>query len=211
MASKTHKVGFVGGMDIPLIRRFACGYAQGIHYTDPSAQLIQSMAGTTPAAWTDPARGGELARQQFDRGVDVVYAAAGATGMGVLQAAADAHSYAIGVDSNQNYLHPGTMLTSMVKRVDLVAYNALKAAQNGTWKAGYSVLGLKEGGVDWALRPVQRKADHAGDEGQGRSGQGRHHRRQDQGARLHEQQHLRLLSARVTGLRDGCGASRTGV
>lgn len=83
MASKTHKLGFVGGMDVPLIRRFACGYAQGIHYADPKAQLIQSMAGTTPTAWTDPARGGELARQQFDRGVDIVYAAAGATGLGV--------------------------------------------------------------------------------------------------------------------------------
>ena len=157
MASKTHKVGFVGGMDVPLIRRFACGYAQGIHYADPSAQLIQSMAGTTPTAWTDPARGGELARQQFDRGVDVVYAAAGATGMGVLQAAADAHRYGIGVDSNQDYLHPGTMLTSMIKRVDVVAYNALRAAQNGTWKPGYTILGLKEGGVDFAYDQYNNK------------------------------------------------------
>ena len=151
LASKTHKIGFVGGMDVPLIRRFACGYSQGIHYTDPSAQLIQSMAGTTPAAWTDPARGGELARQQFDRGVDVVYAAAGATGMGVLQAAADAHKYGIGVDSNQNYLHPGTMLTSMIKRVDNAVYDSFTQVKNGSWKAGVTSKGLKEGGVDWAL------------------------------------------------------------
>ena len=157
MASKTHKVGFVGGMDVPLIRRFACGYAQGIHYADPKAELIQSMAGTTPSAWTDPARGGELARQQFDRGVDVIYAAAGETGLGVLQAAADAHRYGIGVDSNQNYLHPGTMLTSMVKRVDIVAYNALRASAAGTWKAGYTILGLKEGGVDWAFDQFNAK------------------------------------------------------
>ena len=157
LASKTHKVGFVGGMDVPLIRRFACGYAQGVRYIDPKAEVIQSMAGTTPTAWTDPARGGELARQQFDRGVDVVYAAAGATGMGVLQAAADGHKLAIGVDSNQNYLHPGTMLTSMVKRVDVVAYNALKASQNGTWKAGYTILGLKEGGVDFAYDQYNNK------------------------------------------------------
>jgi basic membrane protein A len=157
LASRTHKIGFVGGMDVPLIRRFACGYAQGIHYADPNAQLVQSMAGTTPSAWTDPSRGGELARQQFDRGVDVVYAAAGETGLGVLQAAQDAHKYAIGVDSNQNYLHPGTMLTSMVKRVDVVAYNALKAAQNGTWKPGYTILGLREGGVDYAYDQFNAK------------------------------------------------------
>ena len=157
LASKTHTVGFVGGMDVPLIRRFACGYAQGVRYADPKAVVIQSMAGTTPEAWTDPARGGELARQQFDRGVDVIYAAAGETGLGVLQAATDAHKYAIGVDSNQNYLHPGTMLTSMVKRVDVVAYNALKAAQAGTWKAGYTILGLKEGGVDYAYDQFNAK------------------------------------------------------
>ena len=157
LASKTHTVGFVGGMDVPLIRRFACGYAQGVRYADPKAVVIQSMAGTTPEAWSDPARGGELARQQFDRGVDVIYAAAGETGLGALQAATDAHKYAIGVDSNQNYLHPGTMLTSMVKRVDVVAYNALKAAQAGTWKAGYAILGLKEGGVDYAYDQFNAK------------------------------------------------------
>jgi basic membrane protein A len=150
MASKSHKVGFVGGMDIPLIRRFACGYAQGVKYADPRATLIQNMVGTTPDAWTNPGRGGELAKGQFDRGVDVVFAAAGQSGLGVLQAAADGHKYAIGVDSNQDYLHPGTMLTSMVKRVDLTAYDALKAAQAGSWKPGVSVLGLKEGGVDYA-------------------------------------------------------------
>jgi len=157
LASKTHTVGFVGGMDVPLIRRFACGYAQGVRYADPKAVVIQSMAGTTPEAWSDPARGGELARQQFDRGVDVIYAAAGETGLGALQAATDSHKYAIGVDSNQNYLHPGTMLTSMVKRVDVVAYNALKAAQAGTWKAGYAILGLKEGGVDYAYDQFNAK------------------------------------------------------
>ena len=78
LASKTGKVGFVGGMDIPLIRRFACGYEQGVKYANPKAEVIQNMTGTTPAAWNDPARGGELAKGQFDRGVDVIYAAAGA-------------------------------------------------------------------------------------------------------------------------------------
>jgi basic membrane protein A and related proteins len=157
MASKSGKIGFVGGMDIPLIRKFACGYEQGIKYGNPKAELIQNMTGTTPAAWNDPARGGELAKGQFDRGVDVIYAAAGATGNGVLQAAKDRGKLAIGVDSNQNHLHPGTMLTSMVKRVDLVTYESFKTAMEGKWEAGISVLGLKEGGVDWALDQYNEK------------------------------------------------------
>ncbi len=144
-------VGFVGGMDIPLIRKFACGYEQGVHYVDPDMEVYQNMTGTTPSAWNDPSRGGELARSQFDRGADVVYAAAGGTGTGVYQAAADAGKLAIGVDSNQNYLHPGTMLTSMLKRVDVAAYDAFTGAQNGTWEPGIRVLGLAEEGVGWAL------------------------------------------------------------
>jgi len=151
LASKTGKIGFVGGMDIPLVRRFQCGFEQGIKYANPSAELITNMTGTTPAAWNDPGRGAELAKGQFDRGVDVVYAAAGSTGIGILQAAKDRGKLGIGVDSNQNHLHPGTMLTSMLKRVDLATYNSFKAAQAGTWKGGVQVLGLKEGGVDWAL------------------------------------------------------------
>ena len=151
MASKSGKIGFVGGMDIPLVRRFLCGFEQGVKYADPKAEVISNMTGTTPAAWNDPGRGAELAKGQFDRGVDVVYAAAGTTGLGILQAAKDRGKLGIGVDSNQNHLHPGTMLTSMLKRVDLAAYNSFKAAQAGTWKGGTQVLGLQEGGVDWAL------------------------------------------------------------
>ena len=104
------------------------------------------MTGTTPTAWNDPARGGELAKAQFAKGVDVVFAAAGGTGVGVYQAAKDAGKLAIGVDSNQNHLHPGTMLTSMVKRVDVAVYNSFKQH-----KAGVTSLGLKEGGVDYAI------------------------------------------------------------
>jgi len=151
MASKTGKIGFVGGMDIPLVRRFQCGFEQGIKYANPNAELITNMTGTTPAAWNDPGRGAELAKGQFDRGVDVVYAAAGSTGLGILQAAKDRGKLGIGVDSNQNHLHPGNMLTSMLKRVDLAAYSSFKAAQDDQWKGGTQVLGLKEGGVDWAL------------------------------------------------------------
>jgi basic membrane protein A and related proteins len=157
MASKTGKVGFVGGMDIPLIRRFECGYEQGVKYTNPKIEVIANMTGTTPSAWNNPGRAGELAKGQFERGVDVIYAAAGASGLGVYQAAADAKKFAIGVDSDQNYLHPGTMLTSMVKHVDVAAYNSFMAAKNGTWKGGIAVLGLKEGGVDWALDKYNAK------------------------------------------------------
>ena len=151
MASKTDKVGFIGGMDIPLIRKFACGYEQGVRYVNPDATIFQNMTGTTPSAWNNPTKGGELARSQFDRGADVVYAAAGGTGIGVYQAAKDSGKLAIGVDSNQNYLHPGTMLTSMLKRVDVAAYNTFKDALENTWKPGIQVLGLAEDGVGWAL------------------------------------------------------------
>jgi basic membrane protein A and related proteins len=151
LASKTRRLGFVGGMDIPLIRRFAAGYAAGARYADPGVEILVNMTGTTPAAWQDPARGGELARSQFDRGADVVYAAAGSTGLGVLQAAADAKKLAIGVDSNQDYLHPGTMLTSMVKRVDLAVYQSFRAAKDGGWQPGIRSLGLAEDGVGFAL------------------------------------------------------------
>jgi basic membrane protein A len=157
LASKTGKVGFVGGMDIPLIRKFALGYEEGARYVNPKVEIFQNMTGTTPAAWNDPTRGGELARSQFDRGADVVYAAAGATGLGVLQAAKDKGRLAIGVDSNQNHLHPGTVLTSMVKRVDLAVYEAFKTARDGTWKPGVRVLGVAEGGVGWALDQHNRR------------------------------------------------------
>jgi basic membrane protein A len=150
-ASKSGTVGFVGGMDIPLIRRFACGYVGGAKFAKSGATVLQNMTGTTPSAWNDPTKGAELAKSQFDRGADVVYAAAGGTGIGVYQAAKDSGQLAIGVDSNQNHLQPGTMLTSMLKRVDVAAYNAFKAAMDGSWKPGIQVLGLAEGGVGWAM------------------------------------------------------------
>jgi basic membrane protein A len=151
MASKSNKVGFIGGMDIPLIRKFALGYVEGAKLVNPAVEVLQNMTGTTPAAWNDPTKGGELARSQFDRGADVIYAAAGGTGVGVLQAAKDGKKLAIGVDSNQNYLHPGTMLTSMVKRVDVAVYEAFKSAQANKWKGGIRNLGLKEDGVGYSL------------------------------------------------------------
>lgn len=157
MASKSKKIGFVGGMDIPLIRAFACGYAQGAKSVNPKIEIVQNMVGTTAAAWNDPAKGGALARAQFDRGVDVVFAVAGGSGLGTLQTAKEKGKLAIGVDSNQNYLHPGAMLTSMVKRVDVAVYDAFMQTKNGNWKAGVTYKGLKENGVDWALDAHNRK------------------------------------------------------
>jgi basic membrane protein A len=148
--SKTGKVGFVGGMDIPLIRKFGCGYEQGARAAKAGVTVYQNMIGTTGAAWSDPVRGGELAKGQIDQGADVVYAAAGASGIGVLQTAADQGKYSIGVDSNQNYLHPGSVLTSMVKRVDLAVYNAYADTKAGKFSPGVQALGVKEDGVAWA-------------------------------------------------------------
>jgi len=146
LASKTGKVGFIGGMDIPLIRKFQCGFEQGAKYANPKVETSANMTGTTPSAWNDPARGSELAKGQFAKGVDVIFAAAGGTGMGVYQSAKDAGKLAIGVDSNQNHLQPGTMLTSMVKRVDVAVAQAFKGVT-----PGITNLGLKEGGVDVAI------------------------------------------------------------
>lgn len=151
MASKTGKVGFVGGMDIPLIRKFECGYEQGARAAKADIEVFQNMTGTTGAAWNDPVRGGELTKNQIDQGADVVYAAAGATGLGVLQTAADNKKLSIGVDSNQNHLHPGSVLTSMVKRVDLAVYNAYNDTKNDKFTAGVQSLGVKEDGVAAAI------------------------------------------------------------
>jgi basic membrane protein A len=151
MASKSGIIGMVGGMDIPLVRRFLCGYEQGARYVNPRITVIYNSTGNTPAAWTDPGRAAELARSQFERGVDVVFAGAGTSGLGAMQAAKDSGKLTIGVDSNQNHLHPGTVLTSLVKHVDRAVYRAYAEARDGQWQAGVSVLGLKEGGVDWAL------------------------------------------------------------
>ena len=150
-ATQTGKIGFVGGMDIALIRKFACGYVGGAKSVNPNIAVYQNMTGTTGAAWNDPAKGRELTQSQIDRGADVVYQAAGNTGIGVIQAASDAGKLSIGVDSNQNGIAPGSVLTSMLKRVDVAAYDTFMDAKEGRFTAGVQSLGLAEGGVDWAL------------------------------------------------------------
>jgi len=149
-ASETGTVSFVGGMDVPLIRKFACGYAQGVLAANPEATVIANMTGTTPTAWNDPVRGAELTRSQISQGADVVYAAAGGTGIGVLQAAADEDILSIGVDSNQNFLHPGEVLTSMLKRVDNAVYDVFSAGADG-FEAGVVRMDLSNRGVGIAL------------------------------------------------------------
>jgi basic membrane protein A len=152
LASKTGKVAFVGGMDVPLIHKFYCGYAQGAKAVNPNIALVENYTGTTPAAWNDPVTAGELTKAAIDGGADVIYAAAGGSGMGVLQAAKDAGKFSIGVDSNQNYLQPGSVLTSMLKRVDNVVYTAFKeAGDDATFKPGITKLGLEGDFVGYAL------------------------------------------------------------
>ncbi|WP_146586415.1 BMP family lipoprotein [Puniceibacterium confluentis] len=149
MASKSGTVSFVGGMDIPLIRKFACGYAQGVKAVNPDATIISNMTGTTPAAWNDPVKGSELTKAQISQGSDVVFAAAGGTGLGVLQTAADEGILSIGVDSNQNYLFPGKVLTSMLKRVDVAVAESMAAGAD--LETGVKALTLEGNGVGYAL------------------------------------------------------------
>ncbi len=149
MTSESGTIGFVGGMDIPLIRRFGCGYVQGALSADPDVTVITNMIGTSPSAWADPVTAGELTRAQVAQGVDVVYAAAGGSGLGVHQAAADSGILSIGGDTNQNYLHPGTMLTSMLKRIDNAVFDAL--SEGDDMATGVMVMGLANGGLGYAL------------------------------------------------------------
>lgn len=151
LKSRTHRIGFIGGMEVPIIQAFGCGFAQGARHVDAGVGLVRNWVGSTPQAFSDPGRGAELARSQFDRGVDVVFSAAAGTTLGILQQARASGKLAIGVDSNQNGLFPGTILTSMVKRVDHAVYRALLAGRDGRWHAGVSSLGLREDGVGWAL------------------------------------------------------------
>jgi len=152
LKSETGTIGFVGGMDVPLIHKFYCGYAQGAKAVNPDIKLIENYTGTTPAAWNDPVTAGELAKAAVDAGADVIFAAAGGSGLGVLQAMKDAGKYSIGVDSNQNYLQPGSVLTSMLKRVDVAVQTALtEAGDEATFKPGITILGLANDGVGYAI------------------------------------------------------------
>lgn len=149
--SKSSKLGFIGGVDIPLIRNFAHGYTQGIKRVEPNIQITVDMIGDDNTAWSDTATAYKLANAQYAAGVDVIFAAAGGAGIGVLQAAKDNEKYAIGVDANQNGVQPGYVLTSMVKRVDVAVYKTLEMIQKNKWSHGIQYLGLKDGALDFSV------------------------------------------------------------
>jgi basic membrane protein A and related proteins len=157
MKSKTSTVGFIGGMDIPLIRRFQKGYEAGVKYVNPKANVIVSYIGVTGEAWNNPAKAKEMTLGQIGKQADVIFHAAGASGSGVFDAAAEKKVYAIGVDSNQNWMKPGVVLTSMLKRVDVAVFETIKAANEKKFKAGVVRFGLKDSGVDWALDQYNEK------------------------------------------------------
>lgn len=149
--SKTGIIGFIGGMDIPLIRRFQKGFEAGVKYVNPKATLINNYIGVTGEAWNNPAKAKEIALAQIGQKADVIFHAAGASGAGLFDAAAEKKIFAIGVDSNQNWIKPGVVLTSMLKRVDVAVYDTIKAAVDKKFEAGVIRFGLKNSGVDWAL------------------------------------------------------------
>ena len=176
--SKTGVLGFVGGMDIPLIHRFREGYEQGARSVNPNIQFVSNYVGITDHAWNNPGKGKELALSQINRGADVIFTAAGNSGLGVFDAVEQAgrdeqgraRRYVIGVDSNQNGVKPGFVLTSMVKRVDNAVYQTVQDVVEGRFTSGFKVFGLDKEGVAYSLddfnRPlitpeVLREADEA--------------------------------------------------
>jgi basic membrane protein A and related proteins len=156
LKSTTGICGLVGGMDIPLIRRFALAYEAGVKAANPSARALVNYAGVTPAAWSDPNRGKELALAQYAQGADVIFAAAGATGLGVFDAAEETGKLVIGCDSNQNYLKPGLVLTSMLKRLDVATFELIRRTLTGKFEAGNMSFGLGNGGMDVAIDNYNR-------------------------------------------------------
>ena len=151
MKSESGKIGVVPAFNFDLLEAFACGYAQGAKSVNPDIDVLETYVGTGFEAFNDPVKATEVAKSQLDQGVDVIFQVAGGAGAGVLQAAADAGKFGIGVDSNQNHLHAGSVLTSMTKRVDVATYNAMKGVADGTWAPGLIVLGLAEDGVGAAM------------------------------------------------------------
>jgi basic membrane protein A len=159
MKTKTHVVGFIGGMDSPLIRRFQLGYEEGAKYYDPKTKVIVNYVGTGGDSWANPTKAKELALSQIRQGADIIYPAAGASGLGVFDAVEETvrkakgsiEVYAIGVDSNQNAVKPGLILTSMLKRVDVAVFETIKAAKENSWTSGRKYFGLKNFGIDLAI------------------------------------------------------------
>lgn len=149
LLTTTGKVGFVGGMQIPLIKKFEAGYVAGVRAVNPTARVIIKYAGTTGSAFKDPTKGKELALSEYAQGADIIYHASGSTGLGVFEAAREQGRMAIGVDSDQHDEAPEIMLTSMVKRVDIAVFDTIRETVEGKWSGGIQVFGLAEEGVTW--------------------------------------------------------------
>lgn len=150
-SSRSGVIGFVGGMDIPLIHKFATGYEEGARYVNPGIRVIRNYVGITDAAWNNPGKGRELANSQYEQGADVIFQAAGNSGLGVFDAAEAYGRFAIGVDSNQNWIKPGHILTSMLKRIENAVFSIVRDEVEGKFKGGLHVYGLENDGVDYAL------------------------------------------------------------
>ncbi|MDR7520860.1 MAG: BMP family ABC transporter substrate-binding protein [Armatimonadota bacterium] len=161
LKSKTGKIGFVGGMKIPLIEKFEAGYIAGAKYVRPSIEVFSDYAGTTGEAFRDPVKGKELATAQYDRGADIIYHASGGTGIGVFEAAVAKKKLAIGVDADQSLTakpdQRAQILTSMMKRVDVAVYETIKDLVGGRYRAGVRSFGLREGGVGYAVNDHNRE------------------------------------------------------
>ncbi|PYT01641.1 MAG: BMP family ABC transporter substrate-binding protein [Acidobacteria bacterium] len=157
--SKTGVLGFLGGMDIGLIHRFQKGYEEGAKSVNPNARIITNYVGVTDGAWNNPGKGKELALAQIEKGADVIFTAAGNSGLGAFDAVeqygknanGEANKFVIGVDSNQNAVKPGFVLTSMVKRVDNAVYDVVKEVLSGKFEGGFHTFGLDKDGVAYAL------------------------------------------------------------
>ena len=156
LSSKTGKVGFVGGMDIPLIRRFELGYRSGALAVKPTVVVASNYVGSGSDAWKNPTKAKELALSQYRGGADVIFQAAGASGLGVFDAAEETKLLAIGTDSNQDWIKPGRVLTSMIKRVDLAVLGTIELETSGKFEGGTVSMGLKDRGIDFSVDEFNR-------------------------------------------------------
>ena len=156
LKTETKQIGFIGGMKVPLVEAFEIGYRAGIQATNPDLELVADYVGVTPQAFNDPAKAKELALSQYSRGIDIILAAAGASGLGVLEAAKATEKSIIWVDSNGNNLAPGLVLTSVIKGVEISVYETIKSVQEGNFSGGLKDYGLKEGGVEYIVDDVNR-------------------------------------------------------
>ncbi len=147
----TNKIGFIGGMDVPLIDNFYIGFYQGVRYANPDIEMLRDNVGTDATAWSNPERAKSLAKKQYNAGAGVIFAAAGGSSVGVLEAAEEMGKLAIGVDTNQNGLYPGAVLTSMIKRVDTAVYKTLVNSFSGRWEPGIKYLGVRENALDYSV------------------------------------------------------------